>query len=78
MAWFTGIRALVFLRRGVKALERIAAAHESLASVAQVAFDAEHPVRRPTHRSVDFGLLDVDEANKVYHQGRVERGEEEA
>jgi hypothetical protein len=56
MKWFAGLRALALLRAAVRALERFAAAHETLARIAQDTWDEQHkPYVKPT-----FAQLSMD------------------
>jgi hypothetical protein len=48
MKWFAGLRALVFLRRASRALERQARATELLAKIAKDTWDEHHkPYKAP-------------------------------
>ncbi len=58
MIWSFG-RAVVWLKRSAKALERIADSQEQLASMAYQEFNLAHPARRPI-KSAEFGVADVD------------------
>lgn len=65
MIWSFG-RAVVWLKRSAKALERIAEADEQLARIAQQEFNIAHPSRREVKRA-EFGVADVDaDWNKRY------------
>jgi hypothetical protein len=61
MSLWNGLRALVFLRRGVRALERIADAQQELAEIERARHDRETMKRRP--RATEFGSFDVEESN---------------
>ena len=58
MIWSFG-RAVVWLKRSAKALERIADAEEQRSRLAYQEFNLAHPSRRPI-RSAEFGVADVD------------------
>jgi len=57
-------------RRVIRALESLAASQATLARIAQ-ADEARRQPRPRTSAKLDLGTLDVDEANKLYHNERV-------
>lgn len=76
MIWSFG-RAVVWLKRSAKALERIAAAEEQRSSLAYQEFNLAHPSRRPI-RSAEFGVADVGEDwNKTWKEAHPEYQEGE-
>lgn len=65
MIWSFG-RAVVWIKRGALALERIADSQEQLASVAYQEFNLAHPTRRAV-KAAEFGVADVDaDWNKLW------------
>lgn len=74
MKWLTNLRFIVYARRAVIALERIAAAAEKRASVADLVFKSQviEP-RRP--RPTEFGSMDTAAISKRYRAEREAAGE---
>jgi hypothetical protein len=64
MNWFSALRPLALLRRGVIALERQAEAQETLARVALT----ESGLDRKRPKLVEMGSFDVAEANRRYEK----------
>jgi hypothetical protein len=66
------LRQLVFLRRIAKAQERTATACETIATVMQARWNAEHRPRRGS--KLDVGSFDVVSANALYRDLQREAG----
>jgi hypothetical protein len=64
--WFTGLRALVFLKRIAESAHRIAEAQETLARISQDEWAAKH-APRPKGKFI-IGQLDQEEANKQWRK----------
>lgn len=76
MIWSFG-RAVVWLKRGALALERVAEAQESQARIAYQEFNLAHPSRREVKRA-EFGVADVDaDWNKLWKEQHPEYTEDE-
>lgn len=75
MAPFTTLRALGLLRRGVRALEHMAASLATLERIDQDRWERE----RPTHkgRPADIGTLDISAANRRWRAQQVAAGVED-
>jgi len=72
MKWFAGLRALVLLRRGVRALESLANSLEYFVNADRMRVEAElgHRWRRGAKVTTELGTLDVKAANKSWHDER--------
>jgi hypothetical protein len=75
--WTMSVRLLAYVRRGVRALEKLADAQAELTRLRVEAWNRRNAQRVVRPESFTIGTLDVAEANKVYHQMRVDRGEED-
>jgi hypothetical protein len=71
VSWFTNLRILAFVRRGVRALEDIASSQRTLAQLAQDDWNARHAPRVP--RRMEFGAMSQKRANAVYRQQVLEQ-----
>lgn len=71
MALFASLRAVVYFRRGVRALERLADATESLARIAESDHKVKTTVRKP--RPTEFFQMDTKAAEEIYERDRAER-----
>ena len=60
--WFTGLRAVAWLKRLALAQERAA---EALETLARIEHDRAHPAPRPRGKFI-AGQLNLDETNKIW------------
>ena len=66
MSFWTDLRSLAYLKRIAAAEERQAAALERLAQLAEDEWSRRHV--KPPRGHVEFGLLDVDEAQRRWER----------
>lgn len=73
MSWLANLRLLVFVRRGVIALESLADSLRIISQLLQRQWDEDHP---PPHErgKLTFESLDIPAANKRWRQEQVARG----
>ena len=69
MKWLDEVRETVLLRRGVLALESLAKSQATLATIAQQAYDADHPPKRKVKTT--FDTMDQPAINKQWEADRV-------
>ena len=68
MKWTLGLRALVYLRRLVRACESLAKSHAELTRVMVAEYNAAHPPKRKV--TTTFDTLDVAEVNRRWREER--------
>lgn len=66
MTLWSNLRALVFLRRGVRALERIADAQSELAEIERSRHNREIVKKKP--KVTEYASFDVEESNKQWRK----------
>lgn len=74
---FSQLRLVVLIRRGVRAIERIADAHESVAQVLLDQQQREHPSSRKP-KQTDIGTMDLAEIEKSWKAEREREAEDVA
>lgn len=73
MGVLTSLRNFSSLRRGVRALERIAEAQMRMADIMQRHWEEDHPIPKQDKTKTTFDTFDIEEAEKRYQRLRSER-----
>lgn len=72
--WFSSLRALAFLRRCARALERSAVANEETARIARAWWRTQARGDRPKARKTEFDTMDLAEVSADWRKARIAAG----